>query len=529
MPSLSPLRGIAYSAIPCTEPGCSATGKPSEDLQQVAYAKQWGEAGRDDLGTMAGLGANGVRLYHSFGLDEDPKGQGDHGQFLDRAQAVGLNVIPGYHTEGVHRGCPNFDCYDTWKRATLQGFDVGFRKGDRWHPAVSMLVLLNEPDSFVHYPECADNGAWCRVKAVISALDGVLAAEREAGVQAGRVKLSVTWSFAMMSSIDGKEDGPGVFGFQDTVAVIANPSIAKYTPRSSHAQLEHAFKTRWVHGVNTQSPWIFIKEKIFDNYARFSPIPWFIGEYGANGQFAATIQGDLEDMQRTAERSSDFLGTTFFQFQTAYWKTAKTDLNFGQNGIFSLGAKTLADVTPTCRFRQCPSWPVHCLSTGLPWLHGTKGNRAEAVAAAWRGSLQKVENGPGFCGGRRLSAEEEQGTRIACQIRASAGLSASEVSRRLQEDAFSVNLVKSTKKALGNNADAILGDLSVDNAMITTPEKDGAAEAQTRGSGSSFKKWIPQIVAVALLAVACGLAFWGFVAHRNRKARQCAPNGSERV
>merc|ERR1712060_1012330 len=104
----------------------------------------------------------------------------------------------------------------------------------------------------------------------------------------------------------------------------------------------------------------------------------------------------------------------------------------------------------------------------------------------------------------------EQGTRIACQIRASAGLSASEVSRRLQEDAFSVNLVKSTKKALVNNADAILGDLSVDNAMIATPEKDAAAEAQTRGTGSSFKKWIPQIVAVALLAVACGLAFWGF-------------------
>jgi len=329
----------------------------------------------------------------------------------------------------------------------------------------------------------------------------------------------------------GKVDLPGVFGFQDTVAVIANPSIAKYTPRSSLADLQHAFKTRWVHGVNTQSPWLFVKEKIADNYARFSPVPWFIGEYGANGQFAATIQGDLEDMQRTAERSSDFLGTTFFQFQTAYWKTAKTDLNFGQNGLFSLGAKTLADVTPTCRFRQCPSWPVHCLSADLPWLHGTKGNRAEAVAKAWRGSLQKVEKGPGFCSGRRLSAEEEQGTRIACQIRASAGLSASEVSRRLQEDAFSVNLAQSTKKALVNNADAILGDLSLDNAhaMIATPEKDGAADIPTQGTGSSFNKWIPQIVAVALLMVACGLAFWGFVAHRQRKARQCAPNGSERV
>merc|ERR1712061_628182 len=137
---------------------------------------------------------------------------------------------------------------------TGQGFDVGFRKGDRWHPAVSMLVLLNEPDSFGGYPNCKPSGAWCRVKAVLSALDGVLAAEREAGVEAGRVKLTVTWSFGMMPSIDGKEGGPGLFGFQDTVAGIANPSIAKYVPRTSQADLEKAFNTRWIHGVNTQAP-----------------------------------------------------------------------------------------------------------------------------------------------------------------------------------------------------------------------------------------------------------------------------------
>merc|ERR1712151_915783 len=356
--------------------------------------------------------------------------------------------------------------------------------------AVSMLVLLNEPDSFVHYPECADSGAWCRVKAVISALDGVLAAEKEAGVHAGRVRLSVTWSFATMTSIDGKETGPGVFGFQDTVAGIADPQLAKYTPRSSQADLEHAFKTRWVHGVNTRSPWIFVKEKIADNYARFSPIPWFIGEYGANGQFAATIQGDLEDMQRTAERDSDFLGTTFYQFQTAYWKTARTDLNFGQNGLFSLGSRSLADVTPTCRFAQCRSWPIHCLSTDLSWLHGTKGNRAQAVAAAWGGSLQKAEDGPGFCNRARRLSGEEKGTRIACQIRGSAGLAASEVSKRLQEEAFITNLAQSTKKALVSHPEAILGDILVENPMITTP--GGATQKRlTPSSRSGSPKSLP--------------------------------------
>jgi len=338
----------------------------------------------------------------------------------------------------------------------------------------------------------------------------------------------VTWSFAMMSSIDGKEDGPGLFGFQDTVAVIANPAIAKYTPRSSRADLEHAFKTRWVHGVNTQSPWIFVKEKIADNYARFSPIPWFIGEYGANGQFAATIQGDLEDMQRTAERDSDFLGTTFFQFQTAYWKSATTELNFGQNGLFSLGTKTLGDVTPSCRFAQCRSWPVHCLSTDLSWLRGTKANRAAAVAAAWRGSLQKVQDGPGFCGGaRRLWAPEgeEKGTRIACQIRASAGFAASEISKLLQGDAFITTLARSTRHALADNQDAVLGDLSLDNAVITAPGEDALAQ----DAGSKFKKRFPQIVAVGLLVVGLLLGFGGCVAHRERKARQFTSNASERV
>merc|ERR1712232_1351791 len=89
------------------------------------------------------------------------------------------------------------------------------------------------------------------------------------------------------------------------------------------------------------------------------------------------------------------------------------------------------------------------------------------------------------------------------------------------------SLATSTKEALGNNADAILGDISLDNATITTPEKDATPENHAQGSGSRFKQWIPQIVAVVLLVIACGLAFWGFVSLRRRKARQFAPD--ERV
>merc|ERR1719362_340319 len=158
LPDMFPLRGIAYGALPCTKPGCASTGWVNEDMLQEAYSKQWGEGGRDDLNTMVKLGANAVRLYHSFGLDV----QHDHGAFLDRANAVGLNVMPGYHTEAAHVKCPKFDCFEFWKDATTKGFQRGFKTGDEWHPAVSSLILLNEPDFFGAVPNCEGGGAWCR-------------------------------------------------------------------------------------------------------------------------------------------------------------------------------------------------------------------------------------------------------------------------------------------------------------------------------------------------------------------------------
>merc|ERR1719203_2653046 len=108
-------------------------------MVQDAYVEQWGADGRDDLGTMARLGANAVRLYHSMGLGVSQ----DHGGFLDRAQEVSLNVMVGYHT---YAPCPGYDCFEAWKKATLHGFRHGFLRGGEWHPAVGALILLNEPD-----------------------------------------------------------------------------------------------------------------------------------------------------------------------------------------------------------------------------------------------------------------------------------------------------------------------------------------------------------------------------------------------
>jgi len=514
LPALQPLRGVAYGALPCTEHDCGGKGRPSEDMLQDGYAEQWGPSGRDDLATMAAMGANAVRLYHSMGMEP----RDSHSGFLDRAQSVGLNVLAGYHTEAANEPseCPGYDCFDTWKNATLKGFELGFQKEDAWHPAVATLILLNEPDFFEHAPKCQPSGAWCRVKAALSAMDGVLAAENEAGVKAGRVKLTVTWSFAMTTSIDGKVNGPGIFGFQDMVAGIADPSIAHYTPRTPQADMEDAFKSRWVHGLNTQAPWSFVDEMVTKEYANFAPLPWFIGEYGGNGQEKAVIQSDLEAMQKRASESDDFLGAAFFQFQTTYWKGGE-EMNFG---LFGLGREQLGETGELCdKMSPCRKWPVRCLTTNLSWLPGSKAERAEAAAAAWGG--QVPHDGRGFCGNahRLLSGADSavvEGTAVSCQIRRAAVQSESRMQQTLDSEAFAERLTKQVGKQLGDDAAAIRGKLAVqDVAVVLVPStRPEPARGKARNSDQaqlqdlSWWMWILLGIGAGLLAFGCVVAVW---------------------
>ncbi|CAE7418863.1 unnamed protein product [Symbiodinium natans] len=123
-------------------------------------------------------------------------------------------------------------------------------------PQVFPGFAMGEPDFFGNDPRCPGHAPWCRVKAVLSGLDGLLAAEREAGIRPGRVKLATTWSFNNTDSIDGKcKKCPGYFGFQDMLAAVADPSIAKYVPHTPAKDLSAAFDKRWINGLNVQAPW----------------------------------------------------------------------------------------------------------------------------------------------------------------------------------------------------------------------------------------------------------------------------------
>lgn len=365
-----PLRGIAYGALPCTQP-CQAAG----DMVQEAYESQWGSAngGRDDLGTMASLGANHVRLYWSIGCEWST----DHKKFLDHAQEKHMQVMPAWNCGS----CPNYDCHDSIKQALLDSFKVGFADDRAWHPAVNTLILANEIDSCT----AAGHGNDCRVRYVLSALDGALSAEKEAGIK-GSVMFTATWSFAEFTSVDNKVKGPGIFGFQDMLVSTLDPSLAKYTPKND---VLTAYRNRWIHSVNVQAPWNYVKDQIAPHYEPYKGNFWMISEYGAEWQMGSEIFEQMKAMDETAQNQADpFLGAVMFQFQTSYSKGFGSELHFG---LFALGTKKVGTAKP-CDKGNCPQeYPVYCTTSDLgDHMYGkmtSKNHRAEALAHAWNGSV----------------------------------------------------------------------------------------------------------------------------------------------
>lgn len=368
-------------------------------MVQAGYEAQWGANGRDDLGTISLLGGNAVRLHSSIGLDYQHK----HDGFLDRAEEVGIHVIPGYHTQML---CDEFDCFNSWKDATKQAWQKGYMKDKKWHPAISMIVVQEEPDVMnfggsEDPPTCSskpENKCW--IKAMLSAIDGVLMAEKEQGITAANganlPNLTVAWSMGSRDSIDGKfTEAIGYFGFQDTVLGISDPvKIAGYHPKIGVDALKHAFETRWTHSMNVYSSWEFIKGKVGPIYKSFEPTPWAIMRFDLNTKEPSDVSADLTSIDQEAQSpGSYFVGATTYTFQKKYEEAAATD------GIFKLGAGTapmtktgaVCEEDPRTKASVCKAWPVHCLQDSL----------ASAVAGAWGGAVK----GRGmWCG----TAESEQ-------------------------------------------------------------------------------------------------------------------------
>jgi len=257
-----------------------------------------------------------------------------------------------------------------------------------------MFILADNPDGLnfggVTPALCAeengDTEASCRVRAVLSAMDGVLMAEKEMGVKSN-VNMTAAWSSDVKNSIDGKVvDGIGIYGFQDMVAGVADPSIANYELRSSKKEFQQAFKDRWVHSVNSAANWAYVKEKLGDEYEKykFPPHKWFIAEFKAQGMPNSQLTQDLKSMSEEGKKEGGyFMGANVFQFQNDYTKPSPQPLF----GLFGLGNGTFSKTTDVCQeditthTGSCEQWTTYCLQA-----LDSENDRAPNVAEAWTGS-----------------------------------------------------------------------------------------------------------------------------------------------
>lgn len=402
---LVPIKGISYRALPFK----ILDIPPGEDMMQKGYELMY-HTGRDDLGMMRAMGASAVRIYAGLGSELYT----DHGAFLDRAFDLGLNVIVDFYTSAR---CPEFDCYATWKNMSVTGLkNQGMMKDGAWHPAIKIIMLMNEPDNLPFnddqgaQPSCPKDAAeppqfmpWCRVKAVLSALDGLMAAEEATGIADGSsAMVGVAWSFASRESIDKvcKPTMPNenMFGFQDIMAGIADPDIASYSFRTSGST--EFYKNRWVNAINSPAPWSFTKLKVNDQYAPYAPTKFFISQLTPADDSPQDLNADLIAIDAEAKKGGEFMGVVVKGFQTDY--TDPEAFTF----MFNLGDKKLGSVHVCQESPGHPENPI-CGDYDIWCLDPTKGKHSAYVFAAWGG---KVKPAMGLCPGLAEEPVEEDAT-----------------------------------------------------------------------------------------------------------------------
>merc|ERR1719327_1630634 len=143
------------------------------------------------------------------------------------------------------------------------------------------MNVMNEPDFL------GDSGNFNYLRAVLTAFDGILSAEKAKGVKRwsdGTLpRLTATWSFAEKADnqdvCSGKyfikdpatECGPGLTFMVQLYRVILDPmGTVQYKPRNSN--LKAAFLARWIHSVN-----LFVDAKTIEDLLmkKYRALPFF--------------------------------------------------------------------------------------------------------------------------------------------------------------------------------------------------------------------------------------------------------------
>mmetsp|Transcript_116539 Transcript_116539/g.324792 ORF Transcript_116539/g.324792 Transcript_116539/m.324792 type:complete len:502 (+) Transcript_116539:46-1551(+) len=317
------LQGISYGVSPMQERGTL----PDDDFMCEKARPQWGHPGRGDLSVMRQLGANSVRLYGN-----DPRF--DHGAFLDAAYRLGLSVIPGISDFPYVQSPDNckqhsdFDCYEQVKASYSQNLQRGFLQNGSYHPALTHIIAINEPDMKI--PDVDAPRHFC--KAVISGIDGMLDAEREAGVSGALPRITATFSFSLCPCCARLGHKPGLGQMLQLRDAMLHPELYGYAPRNDLARL---LTTRFANSFNTGNRAAEIRPLFLDAYeAEFPEVPVFIAEYHCPNQ---DQRRDLRHVLRLARASPLLLGISFFEYQMRTDEGGHLDY-----GLFELGDRTVA-------------------------------------------------------------------------------------------------------------------------------------------------------------------------------------------
>ncbi|CAE7945331.1 TDP1 [Symbiodinium sp. KB8] len=332
------LKGISYGPAPL-----KAAGRlPNDDFMADSAKAQWSTSGRGDLAIMKKLGANAVRLYGN-----DPRE--DHKPFLDEAHSQGLQVIPGmsdYPYTQMPKNCitTEYNCYSQIKEQYKSNLENGFLdKAGSYHPALKTIIVINEPD--LKIPGESQPKKFSR--AIISAIDGMLDAEKEAGASGNFPNFTATFSFGVCTACPGSKSKPSLGQMLELRRAMEKPEDYGYTPKNDLAKL---YRSRFTNSFNTNNPATDMKPLFLDDYeALFATTPVFIGEYHAPH---VPVGQDLQKILSIAE-SSSLAGISFFEYQVRYDKGG-SEMEFG---MFGLGVQKIAsmDFFGT-------SFPVWCLT-----------------------------------------------------------------------------------------------------------------------------------------------------------------------
>lgn len=325
------LKGVCYAPVPSKHP----KRLDNDDFMSETTDKIWSRKGRGDLALIASMGANTVRLYGN-----DPTQ--NHEAFLDELHDVGLKAIVDFSDYPYIQMAGNciqtdFDCFTQIKDQYANDLKGGFLKwvngkDVHYHPGIRTIVLQNEPD--LKFFPMSNTSRFC--KAMVSAFDGVLEAEKGAGVGGkdftGHLpNITVTFSFAvcMDCHIPGTMHLPAIGQMLALRKAMEDPSSVGYKARND---LWKAYKTRFENSFNTANPASDIKPLFLDMYdEHFQGTPVFIGEYH-------TPKNKLqnEDLKIITEISKDdsnlLAGFVFFEFQVRYDKGG-SELMFGMFGL----------------------------------------------------------------------------------------------------------------------------------------------------------------------------------------------------